>query len=647
MSKPIQSELARLDALITRCEALAEQSPGIYRLRVGLLAYLGIVVVLAVVVGSVVLSVLLIFAIAGLSIMINELVAYGANLIGLDYHGHNYVHVVGGGVALLPLLFAFSVLKSLWLKIPAPAGVDVDRRSAPRLIEEIQSIRKRLGTLTVHRVVIAPEEFNAGVVQVPRLGPLGCHRNHLVVGLPLLEALSPEQFRAVIGHELGHLSRKQTRFRNWIYRSRQSWSRIAYELIREGHGIGVLLLAPFLRWYSAYFGAYTFVLARANEYDADKASAEVAGRDNTAAALTTIAAKGLYLGHKFWSDLNKRAAVDPQPPAHPFENYLGIARALPASEVEAGLAHALAATTSHSDTHPRLTDRLKALDMPPQRLAPLAVTAGEALLGDLRSKLIGDTDALWAAKLASSWKGAHERALARQAQIAELAAGAVAGRLDAEGLFRYALLLEEAEEPAQAMPWLDAVLQQRPEHASALFMRGRLKLSNGDEDGIREIAAAMQLDGDALEPGSQILFDYFYQRRDITRGQPFFDNLERIAKQRRQAEAARLAITDADSFLPHELDAASVRGFAEACASEPRVKRAWLARKHFVDTPERPLFVCVVEYRWGKKRAMRMHLNAIVEAMPDLDRKLIFKPDRPAIARKIAAVDGSLIYTRQ
>ena len=92
MSKPIQSELARLDALITRCEALAEQSPGIYRLRVGLLAQLGIVVVLAVVVGSVLLSALLIFAIAGLSITINELVTYGANLIGLDYHGHHYVH---------------------------------------------------------------------------------------------------------------------------------------------------------------------------------------------------------------------------------------------------------------------------------------------------------------------------------------------------------------------------------------------------------------------------------------------------------------------------------------------------------------------------------------------------------------------------
>jgi len=57
--------------------------------------------------------------------------------------------------------------------------------------------------------------------------------------------------------------------------------------------------------------------------------------------------------------------------------------------------------------------------------------------------------------------------------------------------------------------------------------------------------------------------------------------------------------------------------------------------------------VCVVEYRWGKKRAMRMHLDAIFEAMPGLDRKLIFKPDRPAIASKIAAVDGSLIYIRK
>jgi len=100
-------------------------------------------------VGSVLISVTLILAIAGASIAVGEIVNYGASLIGLDSHGHNYVHIVGGGVALLPLLFAFFVLKSLWLKIPMPAGVDVDRRSAPRLIEEIQSIRKRLKTLHV------------------------------------------------------------------------------------------------------------------------------------------------------------------------------------------------------------------------------------------------------------------------------------------------------------------------------------------------------------------------------------------------------------------------------------------------------------------------------------------------------------------
>src|SRR6476661_8227671 len=111
MSKPIQSDLARIDALITRCETLAERSPSIYRLRVGLLAYLGIAAVPAVVVGSVLISVALILAIAGASIAVGEIVNYGASLIGLDSHGHRYVHIVGGGVALLPLLFANFVLK--------------------------------------------------------------------------------------------------------------------------------------------------------------------------------------------------------------------------------------------------------------------------------------------------------------------------------------------------------------------------------------------------------------------------------------------------------------------------------------------------------------------------------------------------------
>lgn len=57
-------------------------------------------------------------------------------------------------------------------------------------------------------------------MQHARLGVLGWHVNYLILGLPLMQAVSPEQFRAIVAHELGHLSRNHSRFAGWIYRVR-------------------------------------------------------------------------------------------------------------------------------------------------------------------------------------------------------------------------------------------------------------------------------------------------------------------------------------------------------------------------------------------------------------------------------------------
>ena len=84
------------------------------------------------------------------------------------------------------------------------------------------------------------------------------------------------EFRAVLAHELGHLSRHHARFGNWIYRIRQTWDRLLAILANEG-SLATKPFAKFLGWYAPYFNAYSFVLARANEYEADAASMRIAG----------------------------------------------------------------------------------------------------------------------------------------------------------------------------------------------------------------------------------------------------------------------------------------------------------------------------------------------------------------------------------
>jgi Zn-dependent protease with chaperone function len=170
-------------ALVEYCEKLALESPATYRWKVGGLAALGIGFVMALAVGSLGLGL-------GLAVLI--LWAKAGVLLKL---------------AILPMAFAYYLGRALWVTFPEPTGKTVTSQTSPKLFAEIEAVRKQLGAQRVHRILIEPEKFNAAIVQIPRLGPLGWTKNYLILGLPLLESMTRDEFRAVLAHEFGHLSR--------------------------------------------------------------------------------------------------------------------------------------------------------------------------------------------------------------------------------------------------------------------------------------------------------------------------------------------------------------------------------------------------------------------------------------------------------
>ena len=99
--------------------------------------------------------------------------------------------------------------------------------------------------------VLLTEEFNAAVVQIPRLGILGWNRNYLIIGLPLMKALTRKQLAAVLAHELGHLAGGHARLGNWIYRLRLGWMRLARRL-EDSESVGKLVFRPFFARYADF-----------------------------------------------------------------------------------------------------------------------------------------------------------------------------------------------------------------------------------------------------------------------------------------------------------------------------------------------------------------------------------------------------------
>jgi Zn-dependent protease with chaperone function len=362
---------AAFEALIARMEALAIRNPAAYRRRVLALALFGYV------------------------------------------------------VAAAPLLL---VLRSLRIKMEPLAGERLTRAMAPELFSMIDGLRHRLRTPPVHTVLLTPE-FNAGVMQVPRLGLFGWHRSYLFIGLPLVKSLTVEQFQAVLAHELGHLARGHARAGNWIYRLRLIWQRLEVVFAASPQW-GAGAIRAFFRWYIPLFSATSFPLARANEYEADAAAARLTSARSAAQALTAVSIVGSYLSERYWPQIHSAARELPQPAFAPYSEFMATAiQAVPADELRTWQDTALAARTSYHDTHPSLADRLHAMGAPAEFAPPLAGNSAEVLLGAERARLERAFDAQWRERVAESWRQVHEKHQRLIGRAAQLQPGAGAQRV--------------------------------------------------------------------------------------------------------------------------------------------------------------------------------------------------------------------------
>ncbi len=222
--------------------------------------------------------------------------------------------VKNAGWAFIAL--AFIVVRAMWVRFEVPEGRVVTREEFPELFAVIDDLRTRAHAPPLHAVLVT-NDFNASVVQHPRFGMLGGTRNYLLLGLPLMHALAPEELKAVVAHEFGHLSGAHGRFGAWIYRLRVGWTRLLGALQHSRHW-GAKLFSRFFDWYAPLFNAYSFVQARQQEYEADRMSVAAVGQQAAASALLRVNVQDDFLGEKFWPAIFKRAETDPVPALSPF-----------------------------------------------------------------------------------------------------------------------------------------------------------------------------------------------------------------------------------------------------------------------------------------------------------------------------------------
>ena len=73
----------------------------------------------------------------------------------------------------------------------------------------IEEVRCKAAAPRVHEVLLT-NDVNAAVVQVPRLGMFGWQKNYPILGLPLMQLMSPEELKAVLATSSGTFRARNT-----------------------------------------------------------------------------------------------------------------------------------------------------------------------------------------------------------------------------------------------------------------------------------------------------------------------------------------------------------------------------------------------------------------------------------------------------
>jgi len=416
------------------------------------------------------------------------------------------------GLFLLPLIFI--VLRVMFMRLERPTGRELSRGEAPKLFDILDKLQAKLKGPHIHHVLIT-DDYNAAICQHARFGIFGGYRNYLMVGLPYLLGATSKEMLGTLAHEYGHLCGDHGKLATGVYRQRRLFVDIYQHLEKsaEDNAISGAMFGVLGKFFP-YYSAYTFVLARQDEYEADRRAVEMAGRTASAHGLVRVHLLGDWVYRSFWPKMYEGADRAERPPFMPFAS---MRMAFKANYEEWASQRALdaawAVRSGVDDTHPCLRERLDAIGLAPSLPEPVDVCAADVMLASgIGRKLEAELDNQWWDINSRSWRERFRHVTNSQVRIGTLSAQPLA-KLSVPEMQELASLRLEFGTAAAAKPVLVELLK-RPggPFPKASLLYGRVLLEEGNRQGVDHLRDAALNDPRLLNEAAQRGYQYLLEK---------------------------------------------------------------------------------------------------------------------------------------
>ena len=483
-------------------------------------------------------------------------------------------------------LFGLMAVATFWVQSTPLSDLEIYRTDFPELFRLIDELSDRLKTPKIHHIVIN-YDHNAAIYQTPHLGWQEWHRNYLVLGLPLLQSLSPEQFKATLAHELGHLSNNDSSFTSYIYRVRRMWEQLTVDN-------NLFVFQWFFRWYEPLIKAYSFVSVRDREYAADGLATQLTSPEIAASDLIQTYIYQHYLQEIFGRELDRQARLAATPPLDVVSQMLAALRQpLDPQTTQIWLGLLLGQATDTDDTHPCLSDRLAAVGYPSPKswvYQPLLHTAAEHFFGDRLPDLAAELDSRWYENRKVAWLRQYQQAQYQREYLDTLDLQATKAPLTlSEATIQADLMTELAGELAALQLWQE-ILARSPDHPQANYQVGKALIDRGHFSGCVYLEQAIALDPDLVIPSCEELYRFHTCQGDLTSAEIYLEWRQQHLPKQWRSKLER-NIKDTDRFISHDLEPNLATEICRKLANYPTIDRAYLVCKSMKIFPERPLYI--------------------------------------------------------
>ncbi|MEA2488886.1 MAG: hypothetical protein QOH21_678 [Acidobacteriota bacterium] len=245
----------------------------------------------------------------------------------------------------------WSIVKSLFIRsTDEDPGQKLDLTTQPRLRNLLEDVAAQIGTRAVDNVYLTP----GTEVAVMERGKSRTRERCLVLGVAAIDALKVRPFKAVLGHEYGHFSNRDTAGGTFAFAVRRSLLATAYALARGGAATWYNPAWLFVNGFQRVFLRISQGASRLQEILADRWAVFAFGADAFEEGLRSVVAHSVRFDAHV--DATLKEIVDRKLPLANLYTFQPSTRP-DAESVEEQVQAAINAEASEYNSHPPAAER--------------------------------------------------------------------------------------------------------------------------------------------------------------------------------------------------------------------------------------------------------------------------------------------------